>query len=151
AIYAFEPVPTTSAKLVRSIQRLHLEDRVHPVAAAVLDQPGPLRISYSCRNSLLAQVTPHGLNARVGDNLAHAAATTLDAFQKLQGATPALIKLDVEGSEIAVLHGAQRLLSGPERPALLLEYNPVTLAECGAAAVDLWEQLDGYRVYYVDD
>jgi hypothetical protein len=45
-IYAFEPVPTTFAKLVQSVHRLGLNDRVHPIAAAVLDNPRQVCLSY---------------------------------------------------------------------------------------------------------
>ena len=35
-IYAFEPVPTTFAKLVQSVQRLGLNNSIVPVPAAVV-------------------------------------------------------------------------------------------------------------------
>ena len=79
-MYAFEPVPTTFAKLTQSVQRLGLQASVHPVAAAVVDNPGPVRISYSERNSLLAQISPRGLNPRAGGKLAQAEGITLDGF-----------------------------------------------------------------------
>src|ERR1700737_1136439 len=60
------PVATTFAKLVQSVHRLGLNDWVHPIAAAVLDGPGQVCLSYSLRNSLYAQITPRGLNPRVG-------------------------------------------------------------------------------------
>ena len=150
-IHAFEPVPTTFAKLVQSVERLHLQERVNPIAAAVLDQPRPVRMSYSARNSLFAQVTPHGLNQRVGDSLVEVEGMTLDRFAAATGTRPALIKIDVEGSELAVLRGAQALLSGAEPPAVLFEHNPITLAECGVDARALHRLLAGYTLYYVDD
>jgi len=150
-IYAFEPVPTTFAKLVQSVHRLGLNDRVHPIAAAVLDDPRQVCLSYSLRNSLYAQITPHGLNPRVGDLLAYAPGVTLDGFCSLEDVRPALLKIDVEGSEVAVLRGAPRLLSRTDRPAILLEYNPVTLSECGANGRSLGELLSGYALHYVDD
>jgi FkbM family methyltransferase len=114
------------------VQRLGLQDSVHPVLAAVLDIPGPVHISYSERNSLLAQITQRGLNPRAGDKVAKADGISLDGFCSLGGAVPRLVKIDVEGSEAAVLRGARGLLSRPDRPAILFEYNPVTLTECGA-------------------
>lgn len=150
-IYAFEPVPTTFAKLVQSVQRLGLNDSVHPVPAAVLDNPGPVRISYSEQNSLLAQVSPRGLNPKVGDRLAQVKGITLDGFYASVGTLPKLIKMDVEGSEAAVLHGAQGLLSRPDRPAILFEYNPITLTQCGASVHTLLNLLHGYALHYVDD
>ena len=113
--------------------------------------PGPTRISYSQRNSLCAQVTPNGLNKRIGDALSHAVGMTLDEFHSLSGAFPALVKIDVEGSEPAVLRGAHSLLSRPDRPALHFEYNPITLAESGESLEALPELLAGYKLHYVDD
>jgi FkbM family methyltransferase len=150
-IYAFEPVPATFAKLAQSVQRLGLSESVVPVPAAVLDIPGPVCISYSDRNSLLAQVSPRGLNARVGDRLAQAKGITLDAFYARVGALPKLVKIDVEGSELAVLRGAQGLLSSPDRPAILFEYNPFTSTESAFCVRTLLDLLPGYTLHYVDD
>ncbi|MDO9563871.1 MAG: FkbM family methyltransferase [Bradyrhizobium sp.] len=150
-IYAFEPVPATFTKLEQSVRALGLNDRVQPVAAAVLDEPRQVCLSYSLKNSLYAQITPGGLNPRAGDHLAHAQGVTLDAFCAQKGIRPALLKIDVEGSEVAVLRGASRLLSGSDRPAILIEYNPLTLSECGATGGSLSELLAGYSLYYVDD
>jgi len=150
-IYAFEPVPTTFAKLVQSVQRLGLNDSIRPVAAAVVDNPGPVRISYSERNSLHAQVIDRNPNPRAGDKLAQAEGISLDDFYASVGVFPGLLKIDAEGSEVAVLRGAQRLLSRSDRPAILLEYNPVTLRECGVSTRTLLDLLSGYALYYVDD
>jgi FkbM family methyltransferase len=154
-VYAFEPVPTTFAKLVQSVQHLGLNDRVHPVAAAVLDDRRPVHLSFSDRNSLYAQVlfgqTGQSGRPRAGDALAHAPGMTLDDFHSFVGVLPTLIKIDVEGSEVAVLRGARRLLARADRPALLFEYNPDTLNECGAAVDAFHELLAGYALYYIDD
>jgi FkbM family methyltransferase len=150
-IYAFEPVPTTFAKLVESVIRLGLEDCIHPIAAAVTDDQRLVHISYSKGNSLYAQVTPHGLNPRAGDELALVPAVTLDQLSSIVKARPTLLKIDVEGSEVAVLRGAETLLSARSRPAMLIEYSPLTLCECGETFKSLAERLEGYNLYYVDD
>jgi hypothetical protein len=112
---------------------------------------GPVHISYSERNSLLAQITQRGLNPRAGDKVAKADGISLDGFCSLGGAVPRLVKIDVEGSEAAVLRGARGLLSRPDRPAILFEYNPVTLTECGASVHSLLDLLPGYALHYVND
>ncbi len=150
-IYAFEPVPTTFVKLMQSVQGLGLQNNVYPIAAAVLDSSGPVRIGYSQRNSLFAQIAVQGLNPRIGDSIAYAASITIDEFYSQMDVPPALLKIDVEGSEPAVLRGARGLLSGPDRPAVIFEYNPLTLAEIGATAHSFHELLVGYELYYVDD
>ena len=150
-IYAFEPVPETFAKLAEAIQRLGLKDSVYPIPAAVVDKPGPVQISYSVRNSLLAQVSPRGLNPRVGDRLARARGITLDGFFSSVRALPHLVKIDIEGSEVAALRGARGLLSRPDRPAILFECNPVTLRDSGFLMHTLLDSLPGYALHYVDD
>ena len=140
-----------SAKLAQSVERLGLTASVHPVAAAVVDSPGPVRLSYSEKNSLLAQISPRGLNARVGDKLAPAKGITLDQFCASVEAFPKLVKIDVEGSEVAVLRGARSLLSRPDRPAILFEHNPVALMESGYSLRSLIDLLPGYAFHYVDD
>jgi FkbM family methyltransferase len=150
-IYAFEPVPDTFTKLDQTVKLLGLTGRVHPIAAAVNDRPGSVRVSYSERNSLEAQVTAKGLNRRVGTRLATAEAITLDEFYASSKAFPTLMKIDVEGSEVAVLRGARDLLRQEARPAILFEHNPITLAERGTSVRELIGELTGYALYYVDD
>ncbi len=150
-VYAFEPVPPTFGKLQESIDRLDLSSVVHPVAAAVLNLPRSVRLSYSPRDSLFAQVSDAGINSRVGDRMVFAAGLTLDEFSHSLGVMPTLIKVDVEGSEVDVLRGAQHLLTCEEKPALMFEYNPLTLSEAGMDHTALQEQLKGYALYYVDD
>ncbi|HEY6995560.1 MAG TPA: FkbM family methyltransferase [Xanthobacteraceae bacterium] len=150
-IYAFEPVPATFAKLAHAVQRLGLNASVLPVPVAVVGSPGPVRISYSERNSLLARISPRGLNPQAGDKLAQAEGITLDEFCASAGAFPQLVKIDVEGGETGVLRGAQRLLSRSDRPAVLFEFNPVALTESGSSARALFDLLAGYTLHYVDD
>ena len=149
-IYAFEPVPETFAKLAYSVSRLGLAARVKPIPAAVLDSSGPVQLSWSDRNSLEAQVIPR-LSRRADHRLTWADAIPLDTFCALVGSRPSLVKIDAEGSEPAVLRGAAHLLASSEPPAILFEFNPFTLAECGEDVDTLAANLTGHILYYVDD
>ena len=53
-----------------------------------------------------------------------------------------LIKLDVEGSELAFLRGAERLIRH-HRPLVILEINPTTASAAGYTISDLLDRLDG--------
>lgn len=150
-IVAFEPIPPTFTKLLEAVRRLGLSDRVQPVAAAVSDGPGAVRLNYSDRASPYAQLAVKDAHPRVGTSVAFAAAVSLDAFHEACGVTPSLIKIDVEGAEPAVLRGATRLMTGAARPALMIECNPTTLAEFGSSRAELEMLLPDYAFYYVDD
>jgi hypothetical protein len=95
--------------------------------------------------------TPHGLNARAGDKLTRTSGITLHGFCASASICPSLVKIDVEGSEVAVLRGAACPLARPDRPAILFEFNPVTLPECGADTNTLAVLLADYTLHYVDD
>jgi FkbM family methyltransferase len=151
-IYAFEPVPITYAKLQASVARLGVHDTVYPVALGLNDTPGPLRIALSRRNSLVSRVITDEVTP-VGDieEIVCGRGTTLDQFSAEKGVQPTLVKMDIEGSEVAALRGARNLLSREDRPSILFEHNPVTLAERGVTPNCLSGLLSGYRFHYVDD
>jgi FkbM family methyltransferase len=151
-IFAFEPVPTTFSKLEISVRRLQLRDMIHPIPLAVSDSGRPLRLAYSPGNSLVSHVLrdQHELQPQL-EEMVCVPATSLDAFVAEAGTTPHLLKIDIEGSEVAALRGAQALLSGEDRPSILLEFNPVTLREHGNSPQELGKLLSGYELYYVDD
>lgn len=150
-VFAFEPVPPTFCRLNKSVELLGLEGRVHPVAAAMVDRARPVAISYTPRDSSLAQVSDGSVNERVGDRLVYAAGLTVDGFIASAGIHPTLIKVDVEGSEVLVFRGAQETLSRPDPPALLFEFNPLTLSETGASVEELEDLIQRYTLFYVDD
>ncbi|GEM_PF-1092708 len=150
-IYAFEPAPETYRRLVVSVQRLGLSDRVRPIAAAATDAARRLRIHLAKGNSLQSQVVAGDFADAPADAVVAAAGVTLDEFSAAIGASPALIKMDIEGSEVAALRGATRLLSQRDRPAVLFEFNPISLAQCGAEVGALYELLSDYALYYIDD
>jgi hypothetical protein len=83
--------------------------------------------------------------------LTSADAISLDTFCALVGSHPSLVKIDAEGSELAVLRGAANLLASSAPPAILFEFNPTTLAQCGADVGSLAASLGGHVLYYVDD
>jgi FkbM family methyltransferase len=73
--------------------------------------------------------------------------TVDDVLQSLGISRVDFIKLDVEGAELSVLHGATRLLSGPRRPAILAEVQDLRTKPWGYPARDIVQYLTslGYR------
>lgn len=74
--------------------------------------------------------------------------STLDS--ELAGLTPSVVKIDVEGAELAVLQGGRSLLS-ETRPAVIFEHVGSAAALYGATSELLWDLLDesGYRIFSV--
>jgi FkbM family methyltransferase len=64
-----------------------------------------------------------------------------------------LVKVDVEGAELEVLEGMERLLDGPPPPALVLEWNPACLRRAGRdpASLPAFLANRGYAVEVVDE
>lgn len=150
-IYAFEPAPETYRRLVQSVERLGLGDSVRPIGAAATDAAGTLRLIVPKGNSMQAQVVAQDFDNSPSEAIVFAPGVPLDQFSASSGAHPDFIKMDVEGSEVAVLRGAGRLLSRSDRPAIIFEHNPTALSECGVGVDALYSLLKGYDVYYVDD
>lgn len=113
---AFEPAPSTYARLVENVRLNALEARVHCDNRAVGARPG--RIAFTTdrdtTNRVLVAEERYPSSAEVE-------VTTLD--EALDGAAPSLLKIDVEGYEPAVLEGARETLRKPELRAAIVELN----------------------------
>lgn len=68
--------------------------------------------------------------------------STLD--EELRGRSPQVVKIDVEGAELAVLEGASRLLA-EVRPLIVFEHVAEAAALYGDAAEAIWDLLRGAR------
>lgn len=119
-LHAFEPSAYTFARLSEAL----VSPRVTLGQMALGDQPGL---------STLRVITPGaGTNSLYESPLTGAAVstenvqtTTLDNYAECAGldGTIALVKIDTEGHDLAVLRGARRLLTGQRITTLQFEYN----------------------------
>ncbi len=116
-VISFEPVPTTFETLLDNIHLNRLEKTVDARNAAVGRSNGELEMiaDQDTTNQVLTDAHPYtGASVRVP-------VVALDSA--LQGRTPRLIKIDVEGFETEVLAGAQATLQHPALAAVLMELN----------------------------
>jgi FkbM family methyltransferase len=148
-VFAFEPVPSTMERLRENLALNWLERRVTTVPAAVGKEPGEVtvylfdRLSHSCASlSTLGETEYQSVAAPIVplDRFA-----TEHAMERVD-----FLKCDVEGSELAVLQGATKILSGPEAPIILIELNDDTSRSFGYSKQDLWQKLRdlGYDQFY---
>jgi FkbM family methyltransferase len=149
-VIAFEPVPA-NARRIRRNARLNRLGRIEVVEAAVGDRTGTatLVLAEFAGGAALADADlPPDACGELEVRL-----TTLDDWLARSGSPrPALVKIDVEGAELAVLRGMVATLE-QVRPALLIELDDATAigAEAKAAACDGFCAERGYHVRRLPD
>lgn len=151
-IYSFEPVTLTFFDLLKTISQLDISGSVIPIHAALSDKHDIVTLNYSKWESMLAHIIPVEKNESANSaSFIIALSTTADQVATTFGTNPDLLKLDVEGYESFVLKGASSILRGEKSPAICIEWNPGTLAQCGSSTQELASALKGYDLYYLND
>jgi len=115
-VTAVEPIAASFTNLRRNVSLNALDDRVECHRVGLSDAPGTLRFTSGL--DTVNHVLSEGEDApfvevpviRLDDLIAAAPA-------------PLLIKIDVEGHELAVLRGAQQTLDNPALLAVIMETN----------------------------
>lgn len=143
-VWAFEPLPRFSATLARAFPRVHVE------SVALSECAGSCEIRVPVYNPTMATIEQ-------GNSLPYAEASseierhivpvkTLDEYAL---ADVGFIKIDVEGHELGVLHGARCTIEAG-RPALLIELVERVRPGVIREAAD-WLGALGYQGYYLRD
>jgi FkbM family methyltransferase len=142
-VVAFEPVPEEAARLRRLVGG---RGEVHEVALSDHDGAETLYVPYAGEQAV---TTRSSLVPEADPDLAHrklaVRAATLDSFRLTD---IALIKIDVEGHELAVLRGAAQTLARC-RPNLLVEVEEPRVAGALQAVTSFLSSL-GYAGFWFD-
>jgi FkbM family methyltransferase len=109
-VHAFEPMPSTYADLVASVQATRMGNIVTTHSIAVADREGTSHMSIPGGEK-------SGL-ASLGDNTG--TPVPLSRLDALDLPAPDLMKIDVEGHEAGVLRGARQTI-GKSRPMIIFE------------------------------
>lgn len=113
---AFEPVPSTYARLVENIRLNCLEDKVICINKGVGAGQGTL--SFTGDRDTMNHALAAGEKSA---NSIDVEVTSLD--ESLNGNAPELMKIDVEGFETYVLEGATKTLSNKKLRCVIMELN----------------------------
>jgi len=126
-VFAIEPDPWLF--LLLQATRNHSENEQLDVelhCAAIADQPGTARLAIAERGRASNYLEDFSGRDDAGGARSTCLVPVLTLDLLLRGRRPpALVKIDVEVAEAAVLMGATRLLSGT-RPVILIEVGPTT-------------------------
>jgi FkbM family methyltransferase len=148
-VYAFEPVPATYDRLNENLDLNDLHHRVSAVRAAVAERSGEATVyvfdktSHACASLADFDETDcRSISAPMVD---------LNSFLDAHSVKHVdFLKCDVEGSELAVLKGCDRLLRSRNSPIILVELNATTSRAFGFEKSDIWRYLDecGYDHFF---
>jgi FkbM family methyltransferase len=149
-VHAFEPVPTTSVKLRRNISASNVNNIiVHESALSNVE---------GFKNMYLA------LNDPISGNSSFGKLDGYEISEKIQAQTVILdnvltyepidlIKLDIEGGELAALKGSTKILQRKEKPIITFEWNRLTSSAMGYDPTNIRDflALFGYQLYVVEN
>ena len=149
-VYAFEPEQSNHAILLKNIST-NGYDNVVATPMAVSDQTGISTLYITALDNGRHSVYHHGLPER---GSATVETTTLDTFLESEGWPHIdLIKVDVEGAEVAVLDGMTQLMGKSLDLKLIIEFNPALLQDGGVTPIEFLERLPslGWSVEIIDE
>lgn len=115
SVIAFEPVPATFQRLERNIHFNRFSELIDARNEGVAAKPGSLPFTVGL------DTVNHVLRPGESGTAVDLPVVTLD--DALASRQPVVVKIDVEGLETEVLAGAERLISGKEPIALIVEMN----------------------------
>jgi FkbM family methyltransferase len=141
-VLAVEPNPCTAAILRKNVARNGLARAITVIEVACGDKAGPALFFMSS--------TDHSGKSSLSESSAGRARKKITvALQKVDEIVEAhrlptveLVKIDVEGNELAVLKGMERTIS-MFRPSILVEIVPTLLAAFGVREYDIDDFLVG--------
>jgi FkbM family methyltransferase len=147
-VVAFEPGDSAYARLTENISLNPFTNlKTYQVAAGDAEGEAVLYLSGDIADSSANLYTPGDAQTR----RQVCRLVTLDNFFREQDlAPPQLIKMDVEGAELAALRGAEKIIADA-RPLLLLEMEEKNLLAAGAskAAIQTFLKGLGYRAAFL--
>jgi len=146
-VYAFEPMPTTADRLRENVRLNHAEN-VTVFATGCWESPGTATL-HAFSN---LEVSGVSLRKRPGLEVGQEFAIPTVRLDDVIEPPVTLFKLDVEGAELPVLRGAEKLLTAC-RPHMIIELYQTTTASFGYEAIDILDWLLGrlpdYRLHII--
>jgi FkbM family methyltransferase len=147
-VYSFEPISSTFEKLERN-KRLNKFANINPFRYVVSDKLGMVKI-------YLGDQLNRGMSSMIkgellSDEFEEVEAIVLDEFCQRHSIDKVdLVKIDVEGSEMLVLGGMNKILD-VSRPLIMIEVDKETQAKFGYSIYDIYNILGkkGYKPYRI--
>lgn len=122
-VYAFEPNPRQAGLLARSLEVNGFADRVELVEAAVGHMPGNVALRHSLTHPMNGSFLYTPAKRFEDEAIATTTVTGTSLDESIEGRLD-FVKADVEGAELLVWRGMQRLWHENQQMHLCFEYVP---------------------------
>ena len=147
-VFAFEPDPDNYNLLVKNI-KLNGYTNIISVKKAISNKTGKAKLFMSSKNKSSSQLYH-------ADSLRESIVvdvTTLDEFFKDYDGKVNLIKVDIEGAEMAAFQGMANLIRKNDDLAIFTEFCPRTLRRTGSSPEEYLSKLEdmGFKIYHIDE
>jgi FkbM family methyltransferase len=140
-VYAFEPAAESRAGLERHLSINGLSPRVTVRPEAITDRSGV---------AAFIDAGTHGDNRLVPpatSGTTSVPAQSIDEFCEAAAISPDVIKIDIEGAELAALRGARRTIAGRGAAlALFVELHPAIWPSLGVTRADIEAELQRQKL-----
>ena len=147
-VYAFEPNPENYALLLKNLEVNRCQN-VIPVQKAVADTNGKTRLFLAQENK-----GDHRLfDSNDKRESITVDVTSLDAFFKERDYRVDVIKMDIQGSEMAALKGMTKILEKNDDLKILTEFWPNGIRMSGASPEEFLQKLVefGFELYHINE
>ena len=144
SVFVFEPDPSNLRRIKEHASRNHLDALgIIPKAAWLTD--GRMKFQRACFQSSMNRGAIAEDNLAARESTIEVETVTLDSFGR-EHPLPSIIKIDVEGSEAAVLRGSEGIFRSA-KPVVICEIHHAQ----AASDVTRWLQARGYVFEWVED
>jgi FkbM family methyltransferase len=143
SVFVFEPDPSNLQRIEEHASRNRLALGIIPKAAWFTD--GRMKFQRACFQSSMNRGAIAEDNLAAGESMIEVETVTLDSFGR-EHALPSIIKIDVEGSEAAVLRGSEGIFRSA-KPIVICEIHHAQ----AASDVTHWLEARGYVFEWVED
>lgn len=146
-VFCFEPEPSNYALLLRNIEENSYKNIV-PVQKAVTDTTGSIKLFIA------KDPGAHSIGSdKPNQKVIVVDSTTVDDFFAGREHPIHLIKIDVEGAEMAILKGMSNIITNNPDLKIFTEFNPENLRRAGSLPTEYFEKLVnyGFDIYLIDE
>ncbi|MDH5495800.1 MAG: FkbM family methyltransferase [Candidatus Bathyarchaeota archaeon] len=146
-VYAFEPEPDNCALLRKNVQ-LNGYSNVIIERKAVLDRYGSIRLFLNSDN-----LGDHRIyDSHDGRKSITVEGTTLDEYFRNEHDNIDVIKIDIQGAEMAALLGMDRVIKANENLKMFIEFGPTAISRSGFSPREFLNKLFeyGFKIYVIE-